>query len=573
MAARGVGRTQGWAMEVWRPLLGVAVVLGLVGMLAATAGARPPRTRLIDGAAAAGLKKCRHFRVVRTKHGRRVHVRVKKCVRVRSKACRVTWSKQKRHGKVVIRKHNPVWVAKVRCPKAKKKTGGRTGPGGGTGPGGAGEFPLKVSSNGRFLETANDQPFLMVGDTPWSLIGDLSDGSAAQYYADRVAHGFNTAQSALLCDGYTGCNPNGTTYDGIAPFTSGNGPGSYDLSKPNMAYFQRAHHDVAQAAADGIEVLLDPIETGGWLTTLENNGAAKDKAYGAFLGNFFKDLPNIIWISGNDFQSFTSNTDDTDALAVARGIHSTDPSALQTSELNFCNNGGNTCIGSTSLDDSSWSSLLGLNGAYTYSPTYADVLKAYNASPTRPVFMEEANYEQEQNNATDGGSLTNLRLQEYWTLLSGATGQLYGCHCRWATLSNGFSNSSIDTPGVTQLGYATKLFQGREWQNLVPDRNHAFVTAGFGTFSSTGSIDSNNYVTAAVAPDGKLGMAYLPKGGTITVNMADLTGSVTAQWYDPTNGTFTSISGSPFASSGSHRFTTPGNNSAGDSDWVLLLTG
>ncbi|HXO06417.1 MAG TPA: hypothetical protein VN880_00205, partial [Solirubrobacteraceae bacterium] len=78
MAARGVGRTQGWAMEVWRPLLGVAVVLGLVGMLAATAGARPPRTRLIDGAAAAGLKKCRHFRVVRTKHGRRVHVRVKK---------------------------------------------------------------------------------------------------------------------------------------------------------------------------------------------------------------------------------------------------------------------------------------------------------------------------------------------------------------------------------------------------------------------------------------------------------------------------------------------------------------
>jgi Protein of unknown function (DUF4038)/Putative collagen-binding domain of a collagenase len=573
MVEPAVGR--GWrsAVQAGGPLLAVALVLGLVATLAASAGAHAPRTGVRSVAAAAGVKKCHRFRVVRIKHGRRVHVRVKKCVHVRSKACKVTWSKRRRHGKVVIRKHNPVWVAKVRCLKTKKTGGGTGQGGGGTGPAVAGMFPLKVSGNGRFLETAGNQPFLMVGDTPWSLIGDLSESSAAQYYADREAHGFNAALSALVCAGYTGCNANGTTYDGVAPFTSGNGPGSYDLSKPNMAYFQRAHDDIARAAADGIEVLLDPIETGSWLTTLENNGVAKDKAYGAFVGNFFKDLPNIIWISGNDFQTYTSAADNSDALAVARGIHSTDPSALQTSELSFCSNGGNTCIGSTSLDDSSWSSLLGLNGAYTYSPTYADVLRAYNASPTLPVFMEEANYEQEQNNATDGGSLKNLRLQEYWTLLSGATGQLYGCHCTWATIANGFSNSTIDTPGVTQLDYATKLFQGREWQSLVPDQHHTFVTAGFGTFSSTGSIDGNNYVTAAVAPDGKLGMAYLPQGGTITVNMGDLTGSVTAQWYDPTSGTFKSISGSPFASSGSHRFTTPGSNSAAGSDWVLVLDG
>ncbi|HXO49070.1 MAG TPA: DUF4038 domain-containing protein, partial [Mycobacterium sp.] len=432
---------------------------------------------------------------------------------------------------------------------------------------------MRVSASGRYSVTASGNPFLLVGDSPWSVIGNLSEGSAAQYYADRESHGFDAGLTALLCDDYTGCNANGTTFDGVAPFTSGSGPGSYDLSTPNMAYFQRAHDDVAQAEADGVEVLLDPIETGGWLTTLENNGVAKDKAYGAFVGNLFKDLPNVIWISGNDFQTFTNAGDNADALAVAQGIESTDPGALQTSELGFCPNGGNTCIGSTSLDDSSWSSVLGLNGAYTYSPTYADVLKGYDASPTLPVFMEEANYEQEQNNATDGGSLQNLRLQEWWTMTSGATGQLYGCHCTWATIANGFSNSSIDTPGVTELGYETSLLKSLDWQDLVPDQNHALVTAGFGTFASTGSIDANNYVSAAATPDGKLALAYLPKGGTITVALSQMLagGSTVARWYDPSNGSFTSISGSPFADTGSQKFTTPGNNSDGNSDWVLVL--
>jgi hypothetical protein len=46
---------------------------------------------------------------------------------------------------------------------------------------------------------------------------------------------------------------------------------------------------------------------------------------------------------------------------------------------------------------------------------------------------------------------------------------------------------------------------------------------------------------------------------------------VTARWFDPTNGTFTATSGSPFTNSDSHEFTTPGNNSSGDSDWLLVL--
>jgi hypothetical protein len=97
------------------------------------------------------------------------------------------------------------------------------------------------------------------------------------------------------------------------------------------------------------------------------------------------------------------------------------------------------------------------------------------------------------------------------------------------------------------------------------------VTAGYGTFSSTGSLGSNDYLTAARTPDGSLVMAYMPTIRTITVDMSNLSGSATAQWYDPSNGTYTAIAGSPFANTGTQRFTPPGNNSDGAGDWVLVL--
>jgi len=69
-------------------------------------------------------------------------------------------------------------------------------------------------------------------------------------------------------------------------------------------------------------------------------------------------------------------------------------------------------------------------------------------------------------------------------------------------------------------------------------------------------------------------VAYFLYGQTpaLTVNMAKFAGPVTAQWFDPTNGTYSKISGSPFANTGRQNFSPSGNNSAGDPDFVLLLT-
>jgi hypothetical protein len=455
-------------------------------------------------------------------------------------------------------------------------------------------FPLQVSSNGRYLETASGSPFLLVGDSPQSVAGDLSIANADAYFADRQAHGFNAVWINLLCGDYTACASTGATYDGVAPFTTGANPGTYDLSTPNSTYFSRVHQMVADAEADNIEVVLDPIETGGciggsdsWVSTISSNGngttssTTKDYQYGAYLGTEFGDLKNIIWMSGNDFQCWQSSGDvEQDVLAVAEGIHSTDPSALQTAELNFCPAGGNTCEGSKTLDDAKWDSVANLDGSYTYSPTYAEDRAAYAATPTMPMFLEEANYEGQVDGGTDGCiTIRNCRLQEWWTMTSGATGQMYGGPCYGMT--NSTTLSDCDTTGVTQLGYVTQLMNQINWWNLVPDTGNAVITSGFGTCPTAGSIVSVDCVTTASDYTGTAGSAttalsYLPDPSSfssVTVNLADFAGPVTARWYDPTNGLFTPISGSPLPNSGSQTFTPTANNSLGDKDWVLVLQG
>ena len=423
----------------------------------------------------------------------------------------------------------------------------------------AGPGPLHVDPTGRYLVDGSGAPFLMTGDSPQALIGNLTESDAKLFFSTRKAQGFNTVWINLLCNGYTGCRQDGETWDGIAPFTT---PG--DLSTPNEAYFLRVDQMIQLAAQYGFVVLLDPAETGGWLDTLVSNGVDKDRAYGQYLGRRYGGFSNIIWMSGNDYQSYGPGNDPY-VTAVAQGIRDTDPSALQTVELNYNTSG--------SLDDPTWAPLIDLNASYTYDPTYIQVLKDYNRSSFLPTFMVEASYEDEQNNVTyPYGSPQQLRRQEYWSLLSGATGQLYGNHSTWQFLCSqrdpggncvGGWKDQMASPGATQMANVVALFSPRRWYDLVPDQNHTLVTSGYGTFGQ------DDYVTAASTPDGKLAMAYLPSGGTVTVNLGTLSGPVTARWYDPTDGTFTTIG--PFANDGSVTLGTPPANAAGDNDWVLVL--
>jgi Protein of unknown function (DUF4038)/Putative collagen-binding domain of a collagenase len=265
-------------------------------------------------------------------------------------------------------------------------------------------------------------------------------------------------------------------------------------------------------------------------------------------------------MSGSDFQSWMTDANNEAVKAVADGIRETDTRHIHTLQLDY--------FVSSSLDNTLWSGLVTLNAAYTYYPAYAEVLKDYNRTPVVPVFLIESDYELE-----NGADSERLRRQEYWSLLSGACGYVFGNGYVWP-MRDGWKNN-LNTTGVIEFGYCHGLFKPRPWHSLVPDQNHTLVTAGYGTFWSGGTpssgISENDYVTAASSPDGKLALVYIPTGRLITVNLARLSGPITARWYDPTTGNYQSIAGSPFPNTGTRDFTTPGVHADGAGDWVLVL--
>ena len=416
---------------------------------------------------------------------------------------------------------------------------------------------FRASADKRYLVNQNNQPVFLVGDSPHGLFANITPTQAQTYFANRASYGINVVWAELLCTDYLpNCRSNLSTFDGILPFST---PG--DISTPNPAYFSRVDAIVTAAAQNGVTILMDNWETGAGMPLLRSNGNTKAFNYGVFLGNRYKNSPNIIWILGNDFWTWQDSTDITLAKNIMAGIASVDTNHLQTTQLG---------TPSGSHESTVLMQYTTLAAAYTYPPQYAEIYTEYNASPTLPVFMEEANYEGENNTGNDPSTPLVLRKQEYWSMLAGAlAGQMYGngavdyFKAGWQT--------AMDTIGVKQLQYMKNFFASRQWYNLVPDQNHTVVTAGYGTFASSGAVTGNTYVTTARTTDGSLVISYIPQGGTITVDMTKLRGSITARWFDPTNNTFSTISGSPFANTGTRQFVTPGNNSGGDNDWVLVL--
>ena len=411
--------------------------------------------------------------------------------------------------------------------------------------------PLRVGPTRRYLVDRRGTPVLLVGDSPQALVTNVSPREMQRFLEARRKAGFNAVWVNLLCNAYTGGRRDGTTYDGIRPFRV---PG--DLATPNEAYFRRVDRLVAVAAKLGLTVLLDPIETGGWLGILRKNGVKKNAAYGRFLGTRYRAYPNIVWLHGDDFYRWPDPFWDSLVLAVARGIRARDTNHLHTVQLSE----------NPSLVDPRWAPLIGLDATYTYSPTYAQVLMEYNRRPRYlPVFLAESNYESER-----GATAGTLRRQHYWTMLSGATGLLYGNHFVWQFIDGWKRN--MNTPGVAQLRYMTQLLRSHPWFKLVPDQDHEVVIEGYGRFSATGRMDANDYATTARTPDGSLAISYLPTSRTVTVDLAAMSGSVEARWFDPTSGRYTSVTGGPMPNVGTRMFTPPGPNSDGDGDWVLVLT-
>src|SRR3989344_4541744 len=256
-------------------------------------------------------------------------------------------------------------------------------------------LPLKISSNSRYLTYQNNEPFLMTGDTAWSLIVQVNKSDADYYLQSRSDKGFNTVLVNLI-EHQLSDNAPSNIYN-TAHFTG------KTFTTPNEAYFAHADYVINSAKEKGIVVLLAPIYLGwrcnedGWCSEVQLASESDMLAWGRYVGERYQDYDNIIWVIGGD----TDPRDPVDVKSktqrVAEGIKEYMPNALFTAH---------NIRGQMAVDPWSGASWLNVNDVYTTDAALGqNSKKAYEeVSPIKPFFLLEAYYE------NDNHGLSNQQL-------------------------------------------------------------------------------------------------------------------------------------------------------------------
>lgn len=412
-------------------------------------------------------------------------------------------------------------------------------------PAGTTRFPLRVE--GRHFIDATGKPYLIQGDTAWSLIAQLDREHAQTYLDDRKARGFNTLLVSLIEHHYANRAP-ANAY-GDEPFTR-----TGDFSTPNEAYFTHADWILNRAQQMGFAVLLVPAYLGydggveGWYSELVASSDQTLTAYGRYVATRYGSLGNIIWLYGGDYDPPQKRV----VRSIATGINAVNPGALASAH-----NGPETAPGEFWRGES-W---LNFDNVYSYTAVDAQSQAAYQRSPQKPFILMETAYENEHNTAGKG-----VRTTAYTALLNGAAGNVFGNNPIWHfNAPNGPDarglnwNTALGQAGSTSMTHLWNLLGAQRWWTLEPAVDR-LLTSG----AQPGAV-------AALAQDHAFALAYLPSARTIRVDLSLLTGpAVGATWIDPASGARTGAAGSPFASGQTVSLVTPAPAST-DGDWVLLL--
>jgi hypothetical protein len=210
-----------------------------------------------------------------------------------------------------------------------------------------------------------------------------------------------------------------------------------------------------------------------------------------------------------------------------------------------------------------WSTYAGfnLNAIYTDNLPYTEAATAWgNAGPTPFIHIE--NYYENENGSTN----QTLRQQNYQAWLSGSCGIVYGQNPLWGfgePIDNGglgpvnaMTRTNIQTTAITEIGYLKALHDAYNSHLLVPKTDASLVTTGLG--SGTGRIIPALLPLGRIDNNNDVALIYTPSVD-FTVQMNNFTqSSVRGRWFNPTDGTFTAASGSPYSNSGTHAFTNIG---------------
>jgi hypothetical protein len=423
---------------------------------------------------------------------------------------------------------------------------------------------LVVSENHRFLQFQDGTPFFYLGDTGWEFFHRLTYKEAEKYLENRRQKGFTVIQAVILAelDGLNTPNRNGDK-----PFID-NDPG-----RPNRVYFAFVDSLIRLAESKGLFIGLlptwgDKVDKSTWGMGPEIFNPQNAFAYGKFLGERYRNFPNIIWINGGD-RSGGTNSKNTGSNfpvwdALGKGIKSADPNHLMTFHPwgeKSSSEWFHTC------DWLDFNMAQTGHGQRTYA-IYRIIKQDYDRTPVKPCMDGEPRYEDHPINWRPDSlgwfNEMHIRQAAYWNLFTGAHGHTYGCHPIWQMAAPGRSPVGyarhywydvLDLPGAWQMLNVRRLMESRPMLNRIPFQD-IVLNPG----------DEYSHI-AATRGDGYI-MVYTPLGNDIELDGTLLPAiKYTAWWFDPRSGK--SIKSGTVERKSQLRFMAPSRGPG--FDWVLVL--
>lgn len=435
------------------------------------------------------------------------------------------------------------------------------------------EMKLKVAPGQRYFTDGDDKPFFWLGETGWLLFSKLNREEAVQYLDTRKEQGFNVIQVMVLHN-VGAVNVYGDSAlvakNVSMPLTT---PGNDFADTIQYDYWDHIDFIVDQAKQRDIFIAMVPV----WGTNVKNGWVNREDAvsYAKFLGDRYRDKPNVIWLNGGDIKGADSintwkaigNTlkaNDTSHLVTFHPFGRTSSSEWFHQEPWLDFNMFQSGHRSYDLDTSA--------SEHRFGPDNYKFLNIdYNLKPVKPSIDGEPSYEWIPYGLHDTTkpywNANDVRRYGYWAVFAGAAGHTYGHNSvmqmhkptdeHSAYGSKKYWYDAVNDSGAMQMKYLKELMLSKPYFDRIPDQSLVAGDPGF-RYDYVAATKGNDYA-----------FIYTYSGKDFKVNMGKLPGEkLHATWYSPRDGSKQDIG--RVDNTGVAGFNPPGEPGEGN-DWVLIL--
>jgi hypothetical protein len=425
-------------------------------------------------------------------------------------------------------------------------------------------YPAGIS-NRKFVDQ-NGNVYLLKTMSSWSMAQNCTNAEITSALEGLKALGFNAVTvspfGVHLNDSFGNRYQNraGQGFFTGAPYAS-----SFGAAWSSMDWI------VQEATRLQMTVVLSMFLSWGDTGTtpdLINAGTTNAYNFGTTLATRYAASPNIVWHVMGDFEWFYNQGPANALDALFHGIRDAEASThrLIIAEPANGSTGFKQFISSEGASGYQWFRQsadevysYGSSAVEQFDSVWADTT-TYPVVDIEPPYVNAPHY--------SGNPNQQLRERNYATFIRGGIGINFGHEKWWPFGKDGIFDGGPGWLGI--LSEAPQLQAKYSWTLVDTFVSTTTWARDSGTFLKTG-LGSGD-IKAASGFSSTSALVYFPSSRSVVVDTTAIagTGNVQLRWYDPTTGSYTSISASE-PKTASRSIPYPGAHSDGTNDWVLVV--